>query len=51
MASPPGKKMFLVLSRFAAGNARASDLLVGHNEWIKRGFEESVFRQAAFARA
>ena len=35
--------MFLVLLRFAAGNARASDLLAGHNEWIKRGFDESVF--------
>jgi uncharacterized protein YciI len=35
--------MFLVLLRFAAGNARASDLLAGHNEWIKRGFGEGVF--------
>jgi uncharacterized protein YciI len=35
--------MFLVLLRFAAGKARAGDLLAGHNEWIKRGFDEGVF--------
>jgi uncharacterized protein YciI len=35
--------MFIVLLRFAAGNARPSDLLAGHNEWIKRGFDEGVF--------
>ncbi|HET9446131.1 MAG TPA: hypothetical protein VFO35_07735 [Steroidobacteraceae bacterium] len=35
--------MFLVLLRFAAGKPRASELLPGHNEWIKRGFDEGVF--------
>ncbi len=35
--------MFLVLLRFAAGNARSSELMAGHNEWIKRGFDEGVF--------
>jgi len=35
--------MFIVLLRFAQNKNRASDFMDGHNQWIKRGFEDKVF--------
>ena len=35
--------MFIVLLKFAENKAQASELMNGHNEWIKRGFDDGVF--------
>lgn len=35
--------MFMVLLKFSDNKAQAGELMVGHNEWISRGFEEGVF--------
>jgi len=35
--------MFLILLRFAANRGNASQFMAGHNEWIKRGFDDGVF--------
>lgn len=35
--------MLIVLLKFSANKARASQLMEGHNEWIKRGFDDGVF--------
>lgn len=35
--------MFIVLLRFSANKARAGEFMAGHNEWIRRGFEDNVF--------
>jgi uncharacterized protein YciI len=35
--------MFLVLLRFSNGKGKARELLPGHNEWLKRGFDDGVF--------
>jgi len=35
--------MFVVTLKFSANKARARDLMGGHNDWIRRGFEEGVF--------
>lgn len=35
--------MFIVLLRFSDNKSQASELMDGHNEWIKRGFEDDVF--------
>lgn len=35
--------MFLVLLRFSDNRAQAGQFMAGHNAWIKRGFEDSVF--------
>lgn len=35
--------MFIVLLRFSANKARASEFMEGHNQWIRKGFEDSVF--------
>ncbi|MCZ4279861.1 hypothetical protein O4H49_03665 [Kiloniella laminariae] len=35
--------MFIVLLRFSDNKAQASAFMQGHNEWIKRGFDEGVF--------
>lgn len=35
--------MFIVLLKFAANRSKASQLMAGHNEWIKRGFDDGHF--------
>lgn len=32
--------MFIVLLRFSDNKGQASEFMVGHNEWIKRGFDK-----------
>jgi uncharacterized protein YciI len=35
--------MFVILLRFSDNRGLASRFLAGHNEWIKRGFDEGIF--------
>jgi uncharacterized protein YciI len=35
--------MFVVLLRFSDNKGRASQLMEGHKQWIKRGFDDGVF--------
>lgn len=35
--------MFIVLLKFSDNKGQASQLMEGHNEWIKRGFDDGVF--------
>ncbi len=35
--------MFVVLLRFSDNKSQAGQLMEGHNEWIKRGFDDGVF--------
>ena len=35
--------MFVVLLRFPENRNKASEFMEGHNQWIKRGFEDKVF--------
>lgn len=35
--------MFVVLLQFAQNKAQAGQFMQGHNDWIKRGFEDGVF--------
>jgi len=35
--------MFVVLLRFSDNKNKAADFMKGHNDWIKRGFDEGVF--------
>lgn len=35
--------MFLVLMRFASNRSQAGQLMQGHQEWIRRGFDDGVF--------
>ena len=35
--------MFVVLLKFSDGKGKASQFMEGHNEWIKRGFDDGVF--------
>lgn len=35
--------MFIVLLRFSDNKGQAGQFMDGHNEWIKRGFDEDVF--------
>lgn len=35
--------MFVVLLRFSENRNKASDFMEGHNQWIKKGFEDKVF--------
>lgn len=35
--------MFVVTLRFSANKARAPQFMAGHNDWIRRGFEDGVF--------
>ena len=38
--------MFVVLLRFSENKDRAGAFVEGHNEWIRRGFEDGVFLMA-----
>ncbi|MCG5237241.1 YciI family protein [Xanthobacter oligotrophicus] len=35
--------MFVVTLTFGTNKSRANELMQGHNDWIRRGFEEGVF--------
>jgi uncharacterized protein YciI len=35
--------MFIVLLKFSDAKERASQLMEGHKQWIKRGFDDGVF--------
>ncbi|HWM45669.1 MAG TPA: hypothetical protein VNR11_02015 [Xanthobacteraceae bacterium] len=35
--------MFIVLLRFSSNKSEAGRLMQGHNEWIRRGFDDGVF--------
>ena len=35
--------MFVVMLKFAANKAQASQFMEGHKKWIKRGFDDGVF--------
>ncbi|MBI3773295.1 MAG: hypothetical protein HY272_11420 [Gammaproteobacteria bacterium] len=35
--------MFIVLLKFSGNKGQASQFMGGHNEWIKRGFDDGVF--------
>jgi uncharacterized protein YciI len=35
--------MFIILLRFSANKAQASRFMDGHNDWIRRGFDDGVF--------
>lgn len=35
--------MYVVLLKFADNKAKAGQFMTGHNEWIKRGFDDGVF--------
>ena len=35
--------MFIVLLKFSDNKAQAGELMEGHNDWLKRGFDEGVF--------
>ena len=35
--------MFVVLLRFSDNRSRAGELMEGHREWLKRGFDDGVF--------
>lgn len=35
--------MFVVLLKFSENKAQAGQFMDGHNQWLKRGFDEGVF--------
>ncbi|MCC2609823.1 YciI family protein [Neorhizobium petrolearium] len=35
--------MFIVTLRFSDGRAKAPQFMEGHNDWIRRGFEDGIF--------
>ena len=35
--------MYIVFLRFSHNKDQASDFMDGHNQWIKRGFDDKVF--------
>jgi uncharacterized protein YciI len=35
--------MFIVLLRFSSNKSQAGQFMPGHNDWIRRGFEDGVF--------
>lgn len=35
--------MFIVLLKFSANKANASECMEGHNAWLRKGFEKEVF--------
>ena len=35
--------MFIVILKFSSNKSQASQFVEGHNEWIKRGFDDGVF--------
>ena len=35
--------MFIILLRFSENKSKAGELMDGHNQWIKQGFEDGKF--------
>ena len=35
--------MFIVNLKFSKNKVKAGELMAGHNEWIKKGFDDGVF--------
>lgn len=35
--------MFIVLLRFSDNKAKAGNFMDGHNQWLKRGYDDGVF--------
>ena len=35
--------MFIILLKFSDNKSKAGEFMEGHNEWIKKGFEEDKF--------
>ncbi len=35
--------MFVVLLKFSDNKSQASQFMEGHNEWIRRGFDDGIF--------
>ncbi len=35
--------MFVILLKFSDNKKQASEFMEGHNEWIRRGFDDDVF--------
>lgn len=35
--------MFIVLLKFSEYKGQASELMDGHNQWLKRGFDDGIF--------
>lgn len=35
--------MFVILLKFSDNKSKAGEFMDGHNEWIKRGFEDGIF--------
>jgi uncharacterized protein YciI len=35
--------MFVVLLKFTGNKGQASQFMEGHNEWVKRGFDDGIF--------
>jgi len=35
--------MFIILLKFSDNKEQAKELMQGHNEWVKRGFDDGVF--------
>ena len=35
--------MFMVLLKFSDNKGQAGQLMEGHNEWLKRGFDDGIF--------
>ena len=35
--------MFIILLKFSSNKGQASQFMEGHNDWIKRGFDDGVF--------
>jgi len=35
--------MFVVLLKFSENKSKAGEFMDGHNQWIKRGFEDGIF--------
>lgn len=40
---PPAKPIFIVLLRFSTNKSLAGQLMDGHRQWLKRGFDDGVF--------
>lgn len=38
--------MFIILLRFSGNKSKARQFMQGHNDWIKRGFDDGVFLMA-----
>jgi len=35
--------MYIILLKFSSNKSQASQFMQGHNDWIKRGFDDGVF--------